>query len=261
LDHQKKEVESKNTIVISESKELVERVISEEDDRIVVLRINRPEKANAYNYAILSCLENELVKAIEDENIRVILITGAGNRSFCSGADKNELVSRGAQEGLNLKGRNVFNFLAKSPKLTIALINGAAVGGGLELALACDFRFSVPGAVFALPEVSLGITPAAGGMRRLQPLIGKARAKEMIILGRQLNVKEAFDFGLVTYVGDDYFDYGINQAKKIVNTNQLALQLAKKNMDAENDSVLEELEKVTQALLYEMKIKKNELEK
>jgi enoyl-CoA hydratase/carnithine racemase len=222
------------------------------DDRVVVIKINRPQKANSYNKETLISLEKEIHAAIEDEYIRVIIFTGEGNRSFCAGADLTEFSTKGATEGLNLKSREIFDRLAGSSKITIAAINGAAVGGGLELALACDFRFASPSAVFEFPEVSLGLTPAAGGMRRIQPIIGKGRAKEMVLMGRRLHAQEAFDFGLITYCNDDFFDYSVTQALKILEMNQLALQLAKMNLDSENNSVQTDLESVSQALLYEL---------
>ncbi len=234
----------------------IERTTLNDDNRIVVLKMNRPEKANAYNDAMLLRLEEELVKAIEDENVRVILLIGEGNRAFCAGADLNEFSIKGANDALHLKSREVFDLLAASPKLTIALINGAAIGGGLELALACDFRFASPNATFAFPEVLLGLTPAAGGMRRIQPIIGKGRAKEMVLTGRSINVAEALDYGLVTYVGDDFVEHGKKYAEKIVEMNQLALELAKRNLDLEERDSQKELESVSQALLYELRKKK-----
>lgn len=234
----------------------IERITLNNDNRIVVLKINRPKKANAYNDALLLSLENELVKAIEDEHVRVILLTGEGNRAFCAGADLNEFGGKGVKDALHLKSREVFDLLATSPKLTIALINGAAIGGGLELALACDFRFAAPNATFAFPEVVLGLTPAAGGMRRIQPIIGKGRAKEMVLTGRSIDAAEAFNFGLVTYVGDDFVEHGTRYAEQIVEMNPLALELAKKNLDLDERDAQKELESVSQALLYELKKKK-----
>lgn len=234
--------------------ELIEQTVLKDDDRVTVLKINRPEKANSYNDATIQCLEKEIKKAINDKHTRVIMITGEGNRAFCAGADLNGFASKGFNDALKLKSREVFDLLAASTKLSIALINGAAIGGGLELALACDFRFASPTASFAFPEVAMGLTPAAGGMRRIQPIIGKGRAKEMVLMGRRVSAQEALSTGLITYLGDDFFDHGVKSAMKIANLDQMAVQMAKKNLDFEDDDTArKELEALSQALLYELK--------
>ncbi|WP_165385268.1 enoyl-CoA hydratase/isomerase family protein [Pandoraea sp. XY-2] len=141
-------------------------------EHICILQLNRPERANAYNTALLESLLAALQEIKSQPALRALLICGAGERSFCSGADREELKGRCFKDGIELLSRVVFDQLAELPIPTVACINGAAIGGGLELALACDLRVCSPGAIFALPELSLGLTPAAGGIRRLPTLIG-----------------------------------------------------------------------------------------
>jgi enoyl-CoA hydratase/carnithine racemase len=220
---------------------------------IAILHLNRPERANAYDDEMLAALECELQKAATSGFFRAIIITADGDRVFCGGADKEQLKRNRARDGLQLKSREVFDFLAALPLPTIAAINGAAVGGGLELALACDIRVCAPTARFRFPELSLGLTPAAGGMRRLPEIIGHGRAREMILFGRELDAKTALDWGLVAHVGDDFQTVALRFAENVVSQDPMATLLAKRMIESGRSPAQRELEGAIQALLYQRK--------
>lgn len=220
-------------------------------EHICILQLNRPERANAYNTALLESLLAALQEIKSQPALRALLICGAGERAFCAGADRQELKGRCFKDGIELLSRFVFDQLAELPIPTVACINGAAMGGGLELALACDLRVCSPGAVFALPELSLGLTPAAGGIRRLPPLIGLGRAKEMILFQHRLDAFQAWSWGLVAYKGEDYRSYAMALTEQAAALDPMALRLAKKLLDAETHSMQREFEAFTQAFLYE----------
>lgn len=170
------------------------------DGSAMLLTLSRPERANAYTQEMLKSLEEQIELADADASLRVIVITGAGERAFCGGADRTEIATRDWHSVLNLTSARVFNRLRKSRCVTIAKINGSAVGGGLELALSCDLRLAATGAKFWLPEPELGLIPAAGGTELLPLIVGPARAKEMILGGAVWNATEALHFGLLTEV-------------------------------------------------------------
>jgi methylglutaconyl-CoA hydratase len=161
--------------------------------------LNRPEARNALSRQVCRELGELALSLGEDREVRSVVITGAGDKAFCAGADLKERKGVSADEaGPYLDAiSGAANAWAAIPKPTIAAMNGSAFGGGLELALACDFRVAVPGALFALTEVRLGIMPGAGGTQRLPRLVGVARAKEIILLGRRVSAPRALDIGLV----------------------------------------------------------------
>jgi len=176
------------------------QVLCRRQGTAAVLQLNRPERANSYNQDMLVALEREIDACDADPAVRTVVITGAGERSFCAGADRKELSERDWQSVLKLTSARVFRRIRQSRCVTIAAINGAAVAGGLELALACDLRFAVDSARFWLPEPELGLVPAAGGLDLLPRLVGPLRAKEMILGGAQWNADEALRYGLLTEV-------------------------------------------------------------
>lgn len=177
-------------------------------DAVAVLTIDRLDRHNALSRATLHALGRLGRNAVADERVRAIVITGRGAKAFCAGADlkerqgfTNEDVR--AQVGLY---RTELGVLDRSPKPVIAALNGVALGGGLELALICDLRVAAPNAVLGLPETGLGIIPGAGGTQRLPRIVGEARAKEMILLGRRLSAAEALAWGLVNRVSPEGVD-------------------------------------------------------
>ncbi len=177
-------------------------VLVEKHGTTAWVTLNRPQALNALSLAVnirLSELEAELE---HDDEVRAIVITGAGEKCFCAGADLKERKGVPAGEAsrfINAIG-SAINDLGAMRKPTIALMNGSAYGGGLELAMACDFRIAVEGCELGLTEVRLGIMPGAGGTQRLPRLVGEARAKEMILLGRKIPVAKALEIGLVNQI-------------------------------------------------------------
>ncbi|HZY65865.1 MAG TPA: enoyl-CoA hydratase-related protein [Rubrobacteraceae bacterium] len=171
------------------------------DDGIVLLTIDRQEKLNALNPQVTEEIGQALLDVEQDEP-RAIIVTGAGDRSFVAGADISEM-SRMAPLGAKRfteVGHAAMALLDRSPVPTIAAINGFALGGGCELALACDIRIAAENALFGFPEVGLGILPGMGGTQRLPRLIGPALAKELIFTGRRIDAAEAKEIGLVNRV-------------------------------------------------------------
>jgi methylglutaconyl-CoA hydratase len=170
-----------------------------------VLVINRPDRRNALSRETLFALGRLGRELVADPDVRAIVVTGEGSQAFCAGADLKERQGMStddvrAQVGLY---RTELGVLDRSPKPVIAAINGAALGGGLELALICDLRVAAPHAELALPETTLGIIPGAGGTQRLPRVVGEARAKEIILLGRRLGAAEALAWGLVNRVSPE----------------------------------------------------------
>jgi enoyl-CoA hydratase/carnithine racemase len=167
--------------------------------------IDRPEAMNALSGPVLEGLERAVAEVTHDASVRVLVVAGAGDRAFSAGADLKE--RRGMDEKqtrarIGLINR-AFTGLSRLAKPTIAAMNGAAFGGGLELALACDFRIAVASAKLGLTEVRLGIMPGAGGTQRLSRVVGVARAKELILLGRRIDAARALEIGLVHEVVPD----------------------------------------------------------
>ena len=174
-------------------------------DGIAWLIINRKEKLNALNKALLSELNERFIAFKADPNVKVIVLTGSGSKAFVAGADITEFSSFNKLEGRDLSqygNEKVFNFIEKIGKPVIAAINGYALGGGLELAMSCQIRIAATHAKMGLPEVSLGIIPGYGGTQRLPQLIGKGNAMEMILTGKMIDAKHALELGLVTHVVD-----------------------------------------------------------
>lgn len=170
-------------------------------EEAALVTLNRPQALNALSFAIL----DELAAAFDDvaaSDARVLLITGAGDRAFCAGADIRELRNRNlmSQKRGAERGQAVFGKLAALPMPSVAVINGYAFGGGLELAMACTFRLATANARLGLPEIKLGLIPGYGGTQRLPRLIGEARALEMIMTGRAIKPDEAERIGLINRV-------------------------------------------------------------
>jgi enoyl-CoA hydratase len=177
-------------------------LLYETAERITTITINRPKFLNALNYKTLEELEKGLMKAQEDPETKVILITGAGEKAFIAGADLNELALLNPVSGkeVSKKGQTLFSFLENLGKPTIAVVNGFALGGGTELALACTMRVASPNAKFGLPEVGLGILPGYGGTQRLSRLVGEGRAMEIILSAEAIDAQEAYRLGLVNKI-------------------------------------------------------------
>ena len=181
----------------------LENIILEHEKGIATIFINRPEKLNALNKATIQELHDTLELADENPDVRVIIITGSGQKAFVAGADIAEFAHFSVEEGAQLasKGQQLlFDFIENMKTPVIAAINGFALGGGLELAMACHFRIASVNAKMGLPETSLGVIPGYGGTQRLAQLVGKGRALEMILTAGMIDAETAKNYGLVNQV-------------------------------------------------------------
>jgi enoyl-CoA hydratase len=170
-------------------------------DRIATVTVNRPDKLNALNDRVIAELGDAIDSAREDADVGGIILTGAG-RAFVAGADISELERHAAVSAKHLaqRGQDVFRRFETSPKPTVAAVNGFALGGGCELAMACHFRIASEAAKFGQPEVKLGLVPGYGGTQRLPRLVGKGRALQLLLTGEMIDAQEAFRIGLVNRV-------------------------------------------------------------
>ena len=211
-------------------------------DGAAVLTLNRPEALNALSFAIIEEISAKLDKVAES-GARVLLVTGAGDMAFCAGADIKELrnrdlvdQNRGAE-----RGQAVFAKLETLPMPSVALINGYAFGGGLEIALACTFRLATANAKMGLPEIKLGLIPGYGGTQRLPRVIGEARALEMILTGRTVDAYEALRVGLVSQlVEGDVIEAGLAFAKGFTHYSLPALGFARQAVMRASDTPIHE---------------------
>jgi enoyl-CoA hydratase len=213
----------------------------EKKDSIGILTINRPDKLNAISNDLTEELETFLDEVEKAEDLRVLVVTGAGDKAFVAGADIQELVERDALIGrkVSRKRQEVFARIENLSVPVIAAVNGYALGGGLELALACSIRVCSERAKFGAPEVKLGIIPGDGGTQRLPRLVGLGRAMEMILTGDFIDAQEAFRIGLVNKVvpHEALMEMVMEVAEKIAQRPPLAVRYAKEavNRSQEGD--------------------------
>jgi methylglutaconyl-CoA hydratase len=219
---------------------------------VAVLTLDREDRRNALSRETLFAFGRLGREAIADPGVRAIVVTGAGDKAFCAGADLKERLGMTADDIRTQVGlyRSELGVLDSSPKPVVAAINGVAFGGGLELALLCDLRVAAPHAEVGLPETTLGIIPGAGGTQRLPRVVGEARAKEAILLGRKLSAAEALAWGLVNRVspvGVSVLDDAIAWIEPIVHGAPIAQAAALRAIDGSYDVPLArglELERV-----------------
>lgn len=217
-------------------------LIYEKKENIGLLTINRPEKLNAISNELVSELKKLLDEIENDEKLRVLILTGAGDKAFVAGADIKELVDRDARLGrrISQERQELFSRIENLPVPVIAAVNGYALGGGLELALACSIRICSEKAQFGAPEVKLGIIPGDGGTQRLPRLVGLGRAMELILTGDFIDAQEAYRIGLVNKVlpQEELMDKAMELAKKIASRPPLAVRFAKEavNRSQEGDA-------------------------
>lgn len=211
---------------------------------VATVTLDRPERHNALGVRIVGELQEALEKIEGSGEVRAVILTGAGDKAFCSGADLKERAGMDADErwAHNRSMVALAEHLARLQVPTIAALNGLAFGGGLEIALACDFRLAAEGARFALPEVGLGIIPGAGGTQRLPRLVGPTRAKEMILTGRRINAGRALEIGLVSEVvpTESLMEAARALAGEIAANSPLALAYAKAAVDLAAETTLEQ---------------------
>lgn len=214
-----------------------QHILSEYQNGITTITINRPKKLNALNKETIAELHEAFDDANKDADTKVIFVTGSGEKAFVAGADIGEFAHFDQEKGAKLaaKGQKLlFDFVANLSTPTIALINGFALGGGLELAMACHFRIASIEAKMGLPEVSLGVIPGYGGTQRLPQLVGKGRAMEMIMTAGMIDANQALEYGLVNHVTstDELRALAERIAGKISRNSTVAIKAAIKAVNA-----------------------------
>ena len=204
---------------------------------ILIITINRPDKMNALNRQTIEELHDTLAEAENGHDIRSVIITGSGKKAFVAGADIAEFSNYSIEEGRQLSAIGhfkIFNFIENFSKPIIAAVNGYALGGGLELAMACHIRVVSDNAKMGLPEVSLGVIPGYGGTQRLAQLIGKGKAFELIVTADTINAQDAYKWGLANHVTsqEDLLPKCIEIASRIANQSPTAIKTAIKVINA-----------------------------
>jgi enoyl-CoA hydratase len=208
-----------------------ENLILEIDNNIAILTFNRPKAMNALNNALFDELVTAIAEVKINKNIKVLILTGAGEKSFIAGADISELAGMNPLEAkkFSRKGQKAFRELEKLAIPVIAAVNGFALGGGTETALACDFIYASEKALFGLPEITLGLIPGFGGTQRLTRLIGENITKELIFTGKTVNAEQALTIGIVNKIfpHESLMEGTLKTAKKIAGMGKVALRAAK----------------------------------
>lgn len=201
--------------------------------RVALLTFNRPDKMNALNAAVRKALVEALDDLRHDDDVRVVVLTGAGDRAFIAGADIGEFKDAGAVEQYrSMQEGNIYSALESFPKPVIAMINGYCLGGGCELSMACDMRVASSKAKLGQPEINLGIIPGGGGTQRLPRLVGEGQAMRLIMTGELIGAEEAARIGLVEKVfeADDLREQTLSMARSIASRSPIALQAAKESI-------------------------------
>ncbi|MBP8792784.1 MAG: enoyl-CoA hydratase/isomerase family protein [Lutibacter sp.] len=214
-----------------------ENILIETNENSAIVTINRPTKLNALNQKTILELHHAFKALDNDKSVKVIIVTGSGEKAFVAGADIAEFSNFSIEEGTDLarKGHQIlFDFVQNLGTPVIAAINGFALGGGLELAMAAHFRVASSNAKMGLPEVSLGVIPGYGGTQRLPQLVGKGKAMEMIMTGAMISAEEAKQWGLVNYVvpQGELLDLCESLAAKISKNSSVAISKAIKAVNA-----------------------------
>jgi len=206
-------------------------ILIENNDSVRIITINRPKQLNALNSKTISELSSSLIEAEQDKSVKVIILTGSGDKAFVAGADIKEFASFSIEEGKKLSKEGHDKLFDLAQNLTtpiIAAINGFALGGGLELAMSAHIRVASNNAKMGLPEVSLGVIPGYGGTQRLAQLVGRGKAMEMITTAGMISAEDALKWGLVNYVTtpEDLINECNKIASKIVKNSSSAIALA-----------------------------------
>lgn len=219
-------------------------LIIERNDHIAILKVNRPEALNVLNQETLSQILEFLTNTARKEGYKAVILAGEGKKAFIAGADIKEMQAMTHIQMLQFceLGQQVASALENSPFLTIAAVNGFALGGGLEMALACDFIYASKNAKMGLPEVKLGIIPGFGGTQRLSRAIGTRKAKELVMSGRMISAETALEMGIVNKVceEDSLLEEVQQVAKEITQNSFLAIMQAKRAIDKGNSMGLTE---------------------
>ena len=212
-------------------------IISTTVNGVNTILINRPKKLNALNSDTINELQIAVSRANEDKDIKIVILSGSGEKAFVAGADISEFADFDVEEGKYLAAdgqHKLFDFIETLSIPVIAAVNGFALGGGLELAMACHFRIASDNAKMGLPEVSLGVIPGYGGTQRLPQLVGKGRAMEMIMTANMITANEAREYGLVNYVTtqEDLLSFTTKIALRIITNSSVAITAAIKAINA-----------------------------
>lgn len=214
-----------------------ENILSDYNNGLTTITINRPNKLNALNKDTIQELHEAFDEANNDSDTKVIIITGSGEKAFVAGADISEFADFDVKEGAKLAAQGqdlLFNFVEQLSTPVIAAVNGFALGGGLELAMACHFRVASSNAKMGLPETSLGVIPGYGGTQRLPQLVGKGRAMEMVMTAGMIDANQALSYGLVNHVveQDELLPLCEKIASKIMRNSSIAIGKAIKAINA-----------------------------
>lgn len=205
-------------------------ILLEKAERIATITINRPKAMNALNNEVFHALSKAFEGLEQDDEVDLVLITGAGEKAFVAGADIKELAELDAMQAKaqSQLGQRVFRQIEQCSKPVIALVNGFALGGGCELAMACHMRVAAENAKFGLPEVGLGLIPGYAGTQRLPRLVGKGVALELVLTGDMISAARAAEIGLANHVvpAEELADFGKKFAGKILSKGQLAVRAA-----------------------------------
>ncbi|MCL7752869.1 enoyl-CoA hydratase-related protein [Polaribacter sp. Z022] len=212
-------------------------ILINQSENLATVIINRPKKLNALNKDTIQELFEAFKALEEDETVRVIILTGSGEKAFVAGADISEFANFSVEEGTTLakKGQEIlFDFIENLSKPVIAAVNGFALGGGLELAMSCHFRIASDNAKMGLPEVSLGVIPGYGGTQRLPQLVGKGKAMEMIMTAGMISAEDALNLGLVNHVTsqEELLPLADKIALKIMRNSSVAISAAIRAINA-----------------------------
>ena len=222
----------------------MEQIELSAEGNLATVRLNRPDRYNALGSRIVDELGQALERVEGSEQVRAVILTGAGEKAFCSGVDLKERAEMTVDERwAHNRALNAFSErLARLQMPTVAALNGLAFGGGLEVALACDFRIAAEEAEFSLPEVGIGIVPGAGGTQRLPRLIGPTKAKELILTGRRVSADDALDMGLVSKVvpRGSLMEEARSLGEEIAANSPLALAYAKAAVDLASETTIEQ---------------------
>ena len=216
-------------------------LLEEQIGSIKVISVNRPEKLNTLNVALLKEINTLLKSLMVDDSVRIIIITGKGDKAFIAGADISEFSNFDSKLGYKLSAEgknNIFNFIEKMNKPVIAAINGYALGGGLELALSCHIRLASENAKMGLPETSLGIIPGYGGTQRLAQIVGKGIANQLILTGEMIDASKALKIGLISELVslENLMNMAIKIAKKILKNSLFEFSKAIKAINSGYDT-------------------------
>jgi len=225
-----------------------EVILEEKEGRVAVLTVNRPDKLNALNQQVRDEVLEILARLERDESVGVVVLTGAGEKSFIAGADIGEFEGRSPfDQRRAMRSPRIFDVMATFPKPVIAMINGFCLGGGCELAMSCDLRIASDTARFGQPEIKLGLIPGGGGTQRLPRLVGLGQALRLILTGDMIDAREAEKIGLVDQVvpAGELRETTLELAQKMASMSPLTLRVAKESVRASQRMGIEE------GLLYE----------